>query len=94
MNYLNSLYQQVILSISIVLPDCEKQVKVRRPPKVSDLQIACLYVVSYMKVSTFGIHKMAWLMVSKRFPWNAKYETVYRWFASYIVIYTIMELKS
>jgi len=47
-----------------------------------------------MKVSTFGIHKLAWLMVSKRFPWNAKYETVYRWFASYIVIYTIMELKS
>jgi transposase-like protein len=30
----------------------------------------------------------------KRFPWNAKYETVYRWFASFIVIYTIMELKS
>ncbi len=46
------------------------------------------------KMSTFGIHKMAWLMVSKRFPWNAKYETAYRWFASYIVIYTIMELKS
>jgi transposase-like protein len=30
----------------------------------------------------------------KRFPWNAKYETVYRWLASFIVIYTIMNLKS
>ena len=30
----------------------------------------------------------------KRFPWNAKYETVYRWLASFIVIYTIMDLKS
>jgi Transposase and inactivated derivatives len=30
----------------------------------------------------------------KRFPWNAKYETVYTWLASFIVIYTIMELKS
>ncbi|MCC6063812.1 MAG: hypothetical protein LM570_04700 [Thermocrinis sp.] len=25
---------------------------------------------------------------------NAKYETVYRWLASFIVIYTIMNLKS
>jgi hypothetical protein len=48
MNYLNSLYQQVLLSISVVLSDCEKQVKVGRPPKVSDLQIACLYVMSYI----------------------------------------------
>jgi transposase-like protein len=31
--------------------------------------------------------------VHKRFPWNAKYETVYRWLASFI-IYTIMNLKS
>jgi transposase-like protein len=30
----------------------------------------------------------------KRFPWNAKYETVYSWLASFIVIYTIMNLKS
>ncbi len=29
----------------------------------------------------------------KRFPWNAKYETVYRRLASFIVIYTIMNLK-
>jgi hypothetical protein len=33
-------------------------------------------------------------MVSKMFSWNAKYETIYGWFASFIVIYTIMELKS
>ena len=45
-NYLNSLYQQVLLSISVVLSDCGKQVKVGRPPKVSDLQLACLYVLS------------------------------------------------
>jgi hypothetical protein len=30
------------------------------------------------KMSTFGIHRLDWLMVSKRFPWNGKYETVYR----------------
>jgi putative transposase len=30
----------------------------------------------------------------KRFPWNAKYETVYGWLSSFIVIYTIMNLKS
>jgi len=30
----------------------------------------------------------------RRFPWNAKYETAYRWLASFIVIYTIMNLKS
>jgi hypothetical protein len=46
------------------------------------------------KMSTFGIHRLDWLTVSKRFPWNAKYETVYRWLASFIVIYTIMSLKS
>ena len=48
MNYFNSLYQQVLLSISIILPGCQKQVKVEKPPKVSDLQIACLYVMSYI----------------------------------------------
>jgi len=45
-------------------------------------------------MSTFGIHRLDWLMVSQRFLWNAKYETVYRWLASFIVIYTIMNLKS
>ncbi|WP_299197220.1 DDE-type integrase/transposase/recombinase [Thermocrinis sp.] len=30
----------------------------------------------------------------KRFLWNAKYETVHRWLTSFIVIYTIMNLKS
>jgi hypothetical protein len=58
MNYLNSLYQQVLLSISIILPECEKQVKVGRPPKVSDLQIACLYVTSYItNTPTFTLAK-------------------------------------
>jgi len=46
------------------------------------------------KMSTFGLHRLDWLMVSKKFPWNAKYEAVYRWFVSFIVIYTIMKLKS
>jgi hypothetical protein len=53
MNYLNSLYQQVLLSISIVLSDYEKQVKVGRPPKVSDLQIACLYVMSWVHPASY-----------------------------------------
>jgi hypothetical protein len=51
-------------------------------------------MVSNVKMSTFGVHRLDWLVVSKRFPWNAKYETVYRWLASFIVIYTIMNLKS
>jgi hypothetical protein len=46
------------------------------------------------KMSTFGIHRVDWLMVSKSFPWNAKYETAYRWLAYFIFIYTIMDLKS
>jgi len=46
------------------------------------------------KMSTFILHRLDWLMVIKRLPWNARYETVYRWFVSSIVIYTIMELKS
>jgi hypothetical protein len=46
------------------------------------------------KMSTFGIHRLDCLMVSKRFPWNAKYETVHRWLAYFIFIYTIMDLKS
>ncbi len=45
-------------------------------------------------MSTFGIHRLDWLMVSKRFPWNAKYGTIYRSLAYYIVIYTIIDLKS
>ena len=52
-------------------------------------------LLSYQtKMSTFGLHRLDWLMVSKRLPRNAKYETVYRWFVSFIVIYTIMGLKS
>ena len=53
-----------------------------------------LFLVVLLKMSTFGIHRLDWLMVSKMFPWNAKYETIYGWFASFIVIYTIMNLKS
>ena len=30
----------------------------------------------------------------KRFPWNAKYETVWRWIASFITLYTLLEVKS
>jgi len=45
-------------------------------------------------MSAFGIHRLDWLMVSKMFPWSAKYETIYGWFAFFVVIYTIMELKS
>ncbi|MFZ8861954.1 MAG: hypothetical protein ACO2PP_15825 [Thermocrinis sp.] len=45
-------------------------------------------------MSTFGIHRLDCLMVSKRFPWNAKYETVHRWLVYFIFIYTITDLKS
>jgi len=43
---------------------------------------------------TFGLHRLDWLMVSKRFSWNVEYETIYGRFAFFIVIYTIMNLKS
>jgi len=29
----------------------------------------------------------------KRFPWNAKYETVWGWLASFITLYTLLEVK-
>jgi hypothetical protein len=51
-------------------------------------------ILEEWKMSTFGLHRLDWLIVCKRFLWNAKYETVYRWLASLIVIYTIMKLKS
>jgi hypothetical protein len=44
-------------------------------------------------IKTFGKRNVVG-MLYKRFPWNAKYEIVYRWLASFIVIYTIMNLKS
>jgi Transposase and inactivated derivatives len=45
---------------------------------------------------TFGKRNVVerWFFYIKSFPWNAKYETVYRWLASFIAIYTIMSLKS
>ncbi len=30
----------------------------------------------------------------KRFPWNAKYETVWSWLSSFITLYTLLEVKS
>jgi hypothetical protein len=51
------------------------------------------YDIVSSKMSTFGVHRLDWLMVSKRLPWNAKYEAVYRWLASFIVIYTIIKAK-
>ena len=30
----------------------------------------------------------------KRFPWNVKYETVWSWLASFITLYTLLEVKS
>ena len=30
----------------------------------------------------------------KRFPWNAKYETIWSWLASFITLYTLLEVKS
>jgi hypothetical protein len=42
----------------------------------------------------FGKRNVVERRFYKRFLWNAKYESVYRWLASFIVIYTIMNLKS
>jgi len=53
-----------------------------------------LLLIIILKMSTFGINRLDWLVVSERFPWNAKHATVYRWLASFIVIYTIIDLKS
>jgi len=30
----------------------------------------------------------------KRFPWNAKFDTVWSWLASFITLYTLLEVKS
>jgi len=30
----------------------------------------------------------------KRFPWNAKYETIWSWLVSFITLYTLLEVKS
>jgi len=32
-------------------------------------------------------------MITKRFPWNVKYETIYGWLALFIVIYTMWKLN-
>ena len=80
-----------------------KQAKKKgRPQKYEDSLIITLWLFQILnnysyretKMSTFGIHRLDCLMVSKRFPWNAKYETVHRWLAYFISIYTIMDLKS
>jgi hypothetical protein len=67
---------------------------IRRNISFFEIPFFNLCVAYGTKMSTFGIHRLDWLMVSKRFPWNAKYETVYRWLAYFIFIYTIMDLKS
>jgi len=43
---------------------------------------------------TFVLHRLDWLMVSKRFSWNVKYETIYGWFASFTIIYTIPRVRN
>ncbi len=54
-----------------------------------------LWYVSEVKgLAMEWLHETFGKRFYKRFPWNAKYETVYRWLASFIVIYTIMNLKS
>jgi hypothetical protein len=48
--------------------------KTRKRTEVSSMRTG--FRVSLKKMSTFGVHRLDWLVVSKRFPWNAKYETV------------------
>ena len=47
------------MSISVILPDCEKQVKVGKLPKVSDLQIACLYeILIHPSIQSYHLIKL------------------------------------
>jgi hypothetical protein len=53
-----------------VLDEIEQELK-QTPHALSGLAL-----MELKKMSTFGVHRLDWLVVSKRFPWNAKYETV------------------
>ena len=68
------------------------------------------YVKAVKELSTLWVHETfgsrnvveRWFFFIKhrlsrfyrRFPWNAKYETVWSWLASFITLYTILEVKS
>jgi len=54
-----------------------------------DKMLSALYTLAvWVYVDETKIRKQ------KRFPWNAKYETVWRWLASFITLYTLLEVKS
>ena len=75
-------------------PQVHRCMKVMDDPKYMEEMLEYMLQKREEKMSTFGIHRLDWLMITKRFPWNVKYETIYGWLASFIVIYTIMKLKS
>jgi hypothetical protein len=88
MNYLNSLYQQVLLSISIVLSDCEKQVKDRRKMNLIILILSILFgkeiklivdgtilrVANIYRAQTRKIKRVA----GKKF-WAKRKRNIYSW---------------
>ncbi len=84
------LHSSFSLVLGLVLRERIKSKEIRS--KDNKLRLDIPYNTA--KMSTFGLHRLDWLMISKRSPWNAKYETVYRWLATFVVIYTIMNLKS
>ena len=47
-NHLYSLYQMVLKSLTFYLGVDQEKKKAGRPPKVSDLQLCALYILSYI----------------------------------------------
>ncbi|MFZ8787382.1 hypothetical protein [Thermocrinis sp.] len=46
-NYLYSLYQTILQSLTFYLGVDQEKKKAGRPPKVSDLQLCALFILSY-----------------------------------------------
>jgi len=47
-NYLYSLYQMILQSLTFYLGVDQEKKKAGRPPKVSDLQLCALFILSYI----------------------------------------------
>ena len=60
-NYLYSLYQMVLKSLTFYLGVDQEKKKAGRPPKVSDLQLCASYILSYIifrKTRTQKVYKL------------------------------------
>jgi hypothetical protein len=57
-NHLYSLYQMVLKSLTFYLGIDQEKKRASRPPKVSDLQLCALYILSYItNASVFTLAK-------------------------------------